>query len=283
MTTSVVALSKRGWLWLFNPISIARHLWAQRGLIVQMTRREIGQRYRGSLLGVAWSLIVPLCTLAIYTFVFSGIFQSRWRVGSDSLGEYALTLFAGLTAYNVFAEVTTRAPTLVLANPNLVKKVVFPLEILPVVQLGASLFNCLVSISLLLIANLALMGTISVSLWLVPLAFVPLVLLVLGAAWFLAALGVYVRDIAQAIGIAVQLVLFISPVMYPLTAVPEVYRGWFVLNPLTTILNGFRETLLWGQPLDWAAWASVSALMALVAIAGFAWFCKAKNGFADVM
>ncbi len=284
MTKSQTRDLKLSWWELLNPLQIATHLYRQHDLIRQMTRREISQRYRGSLLGLAWSLIVPLTSLAIYTFVFSGIFQSNWRPGaSASTGEYALTLFAGLTAFNLFSEMMGRAPLLILAVPNLVKKVLFPLEILPLVQIGASLLTSIFSIGVLVLAGILFTQSISTTLWMLPLAFVPLLFLTLGVGWFLSALGVYVRDISQGIGIVTQILLFLSPVMYPTSAVPENLRSVFYINPLTTVLDGFRATLLWGQPLDWPNWGLWVVVSFVWAVLAYAWFMKMKPGFADVM
>lgn len=273
----------RAWQ-LLNPISIVRHLWRYRDLIVQMVRREVGQRYRGSYLGVLWSLITPLLMLAIYTFVFSTVFKARWRTDVETPpAEFALTLFAGLTAFNIFSEVVGRAPTLILAVPNYVKKVVFPLEILPVVALGTALVNSLISVVLLLIGSLVLLGNFSTTVVLLPFAYLPLILLCLGLGWFLASLGVYVRDIGQGIGLVVQMLFFLSPVFYPATAVPEFLQSVFDFNPLTAILAGFRQTLLWGQMLEWPSWMLWTLLTSLLAVFGYAWFVRTKKGFADVM
>lgn len=276
-------LVRRAWH-LLNPFTILRHLWWHRELIQQLVRREVGQRYRGSYLGVLWSFITPLLMLMIYTFVFSLIFKARWRVDVETPPtEFALTLFAGLAAFNVFSEVVSRAPNLILAVPNYVKKVVFPLEILPVVALGTALVNSFISVGLLLAGSLLLLGYISPTVMLLPLAYVPLVLLTLGLGWLLASLGVYVRDIGQGIGVVVQMLFFISPVFYPASLVPAFLQGVFFLNPLTSILTSFRETLLWGQVPDRAAWAIWTALTAVLAVLGYAWFIKTKKGFADVM
>jgi len=160
---------------------------------------------------------------------------------------------------------------------------VFPLEILPVVQLGATLATTAISLVALLVVNGVLTRTVSATLWLLPLTFVPLVLLALGISWFFASLGVYVRDLGQGVGLLTQVLLFLSPVMYPTTAIPEAFRVWFNLNPLTSILNDFRATLLWGQVLDWPLWMVWFVVSALVAWLGYAWFIKTKPGFADVM
>jgi lipopolysaccharide transport system permease protein len=281
--TSVPRLAFRAWQ-LYNPLAILRNLWHHRDLIQQMTRREVGQRYRGSYLGVLWSFITPLVMLLIYTFVFSVIFKARWRVEVETPpAEFALTLFAGLAAFNVFSEVVSRAPTLIVSVPNYVKKVVFPLEILPVVVLGSALVNSLISVGLLLVGALLFLGTVSATVLLLPLVYVPLIFLCLGLGWFLASLGVYIRDVGQGIGLTVQMLFFLSPVFFPPSAAPEFLRPVFYLNPLTVILTGFRETLLWGQVLDWLPWAVWTTLTALLAVAGYAWFIRTKKGFADVL
>lgn len=266
----------------FDPV---RNLWQRRELIGQLIRRELSLRYRGSYLGLLWSFIVPLLMLLIYTFVFSAIFEARWGQGSGEMrvGEFALTLFAGLTPFNLFSEIMNRSPHLILAVPNYVKKVVFPLEALPVVAVGSALFHSLISIGILVAGTRLVLGFFSPTLFLLPLAYLPLLLLTLGLSWFLASLGVYIRDIGQGIGVAVQMLFFLSPILYSVDAVPEQYRIWLYLNPLTTVLSGFRRTLLWQEPLAWSAWAAWTMLAALVAWLGYVWFMKTKKGFADVL
>ncbi len=261
------------------------NLWSHRDLIWQLIKREVGQRYRGSYLGVLWSFVVPLMMLGVYTFVFSVVLKARWSPdpGPEPVGVFALTLFAGLIPFNVFSEVMSRSPSLILGVPNYVKKVVFPLEILPVVALGSALANSLVSIGVLLLGNVVFMRSISSTVILLPLAYLPLILLCLGLSWFLASLGVYVRDIGQAIGVVVQALFFISPIFYPPIAVPETVRIMVYINPLTTILSGFRRTLLWDAPLPWAPWAGWTIISAVLAGLGYFWFMKTKRGFADVI
>ena len=268
-----------------DPFKMVANLWQHRNLLRQMVRREVSQRYRGSYLGVLWSFIVPLMMMAVYTFVFAVVFKMRWRADSASstTGEFAMTLFAGLTAFNLFAEVINKAPGLVLAVPNYVKRVIFPLEILPVVAVGSALINSLISALLVLIGNLLLAHTVSPTCLLLPLAYVPLVLLSLGLGWFLASLGVYIRDMIHATGIIVQILFFLSPVFYPVSAVPERLRFVFELNPLTAILDCFRRVLLWGQVPDWQSWGLWTLGSAVVCVLGYSWFASTKQGFADVI
>jgi lipopolysaccharide transport system permease protein len=270
---------------LINPISMVRQLWGHRDLTWQLIRREVGQRYRGSYLGILWSFATPIFMLAVYTFVFSGIFKVRWVNSAEAtpLGEFALILFAGLIPFNVFSEVILRSPNLILSVPNYVKKVVFPLEILPVVALGSSIVSSLISVSVLLAAIGLLLGSISWSLILLPLAYLPLILLTLAAGWLLASLGVYLRDIGQGIGIATQALFFISPIFYPPTAIPEPYRFLVYLNPLTPILGNFRSALLGQGEFNWGLWLGWTVLGGVLAWLGYVWFMKTRKGFADVL
>ena len=285
MTDSATPSSTRyGLRQLLSPIHIFRNLWRQRDLITQMVRREISHRYRGSYLGAAWSLLTPLLMLLVYTFVFSIVFKARWRAGSETpMGEFALTVFAGLAAFNLFSEVATRAPSLILVVPNYVKKVAFPLEILPVVALGSALINSFIIVGLVFIGNLLVLQQISPTIFWLPLMYVPLALLCLSVGWFLASLGVYIRDIGQSIGVIVQILFFLSCIFYPLSAVPEPYRSILRFNPLAAILTDFRQVLLWGESPDWFVWALWTLLMFGLAVLGYGWFMKTKKGFADVM
>lgn len=258
-------------------------LWCHRDLIRQMTWREVMGRYRGSAMGLAWSFFNPVLMLVVYTFVFSGIFKARWGGAQGSHGEFALVLFVGMIVHALFAEVLNRAPGLILGNANYVKKVVFPLEILPVTTLGAALFHALVSIAVLLIACLMLTGSLHWTALLVPLVLAPLAILTLGLAWFLASIGVYVRDVGQSIGIVTTVMMFLAPVFYPVTALPEEFRGWMMLNPLTFVIEQSRLVLIWGGMPDWSGLAVYFAAAVLVAWLGHAWFQKTRKGFADVL
>ena len=284
-TNKAVSLASKFGQWrLLHPFIMLHSLWNYRDLIRQLIKREVGQRYRGSYLGVLWSFITPLIMLLIYTFVFSVIFKSSWQPGKETpVGEFALTLFAGLAAFNLFSEVINRAPTLILTVPNYVKKVVFPLEILPVVAVGSALVNSLITVGLVVIGSILFEGRVSPTILLFPLSYIPLCLLSLGAGWFLASLGVYVRDISQGISILVQMLFFLSPVFYPVAAVPEPFRSMISINPLTLVLTEFRQTLLWGEMIDLQAWGLWVAFTVVLAVLGYTWFMKTKKGFADVM
>lgn len=263
---------------------LARSLWKNRQLIVQMTRREVVGRYRGSALGLLWSFFHPVFMLAVYTFVFSVVFKARWGIGGEeSRTQFAILLFTGMIVHGLFAEVLNRAPTLLLSNVNYVKKVVFPIEILPVVTMGAALFHSLVSLGVLLAAFALFNGYLNWTAIFVPLVFLPLVILTLGCAWMLASLGVFLRDVGQTIGLVTTVMMFLSPVFYPISALPENLRPWIMANPLAFIIEQARDVLVWGHLPDWTGLGIYMLIASAVAWAGYAWFQKTRKGFADVL
>ncbi|MHB8204728.1 MAG: ABC transporter permease [Desulfomonilaceae bacterium] len=267
-----------------NPVTMARNLYRHRSLIKQFAWRDFVSRYKGSFLGVFWSFITPLMMLAVYAFVFSVIFKSKWNAKTDqSQIDFALTLFCGLTVFNIFAEAVTRAPALILGYPNYVKKVVFPLEVLPVAALGTSILNAVVSIAILLVAQLIVSQTISMTIMLFPLVLIPLCAATLGITWFLSSLGVFIRDIGQAVGVLVTMLLFVSGVFFPPTAVPKEFDFLVQLNPLVSILEESRRTLMWGLFPNWEWLASACIGSIIIMLLGYAWFMRTKKAFADVI
>ena len=259
-------------------------LWVNRQLIWQLTRREIVGRYRGSLMGLAWSFFNPVLMLIVYTFVFSVVFKARWGVsGEESRADFAIVLFTGMIVFGLFAEIVSRAPGLIVSNVNYVKKVVFPLEILPWVSLGSVLFHSLVSLAILLLFQLVINRSLPWTIIFFPLVLLPLIFAGLGVAWFLAATGVYVRDIGQITGVFITVLLFLSAVFYPVSALPEAYQFWLRLNPLVLIITESRKVLIFGDLPDWFS-LGVALLAGLsIALAGFWWFQKTRKGFADVL
>lgn len=258
-------------------------LWAHRELVWQLTLRDVAGRYRGSALGLLWSLFTPLLMLAVYTFVFGVVFQARWGQTPLDKGELAATLFTGLIIHGFFAECVNKAPSLIISHANYVKKVRFPLEILPWVSLGSALFHLGTSLLILLLFQVLMGHPLHWTLLLLPLVITPLALLVLGAAWFLAAIGVYLRDVGQAIGLFSTAMLFLSPIFYPLSAVPEPIRPWLLLNPLTFIIEQARLLVIVGGLPDWRGLALYTTFALLAAWLGFRFFNKARRGFADVI
>ena len=267
-----------------SPMALFISFWQNRQLIWQLTRRDIAARYRGSVIGLAWSFITPLLMLAVYTFVFSVVFKSRWGTGgNESRADFAIILFAGLIVFGIFSEVVNRAPRQIVSNANYVKKVVFPLEILSWVSLGSVLFHSLVSLVVLLLAQLIINRFIPWTVVFFPLVLLPLLLASLGVTWFLAALGVYIRDIGQITTVFTTVLMFLSAIFYPLSALPESYQSWLRLNPLAVIIAESRKSLILGSMPDWP-WLGISFVIgSLIAFTGFWWFQKTRNGFADVL
>jgi len=265
-------------------IALAKSLWRNRQLISQMTKREVVGRYKGSAMGLAWSFFNPVFMLTVYTFVFSVVFKARWGIGGDdSKTLFAVVLFVGMIVHGLFAEVLNRAPTLIISNANYVKKVVFPLEILPVITMAAALFHSLISLSVLLIAFVIFNGYLHWTAFFIPFVLLPFIIFTLGLAWILAAIGVYLRDIGQLIGMVTTVILFLSPVFYPLTALPEKYIPFIMANPLTFIIQQAREVLIWGHLPDLIGLSIYSVVAVLVAWLGYTLFQKTRKGFADVL
>ncbi len=266
-----------------SPREMAASVWRNRSLIRVLVKREVLGRYRGSALGILWSFFNPVFMLAVYTFVFSVVFKARWSTSSDSKTEFALVLFAGLLIFNLFSECISRAPGLILANVNYVKKVIFPLEILPWVSLGSAIFHTLISFVVWLLFYLAFFGIPKITLLLFPIVLIPLILFTIGVSWLLAALGVYLRDVSQLINMVVTVLMFLSPIFYPVSSLPEKYQVIIHLNPLTLVIEQARDVMMWGNlinPLVYIIYVSTSSVVAWL---GFVWFQKTRKGFADVL
>jgi lipopolysaccharide transport system permease protein len=266
-----------------DPQYVFKSLWQYRALILQMIRREVIGRYRGSLLGILWSFFNPILMLAVYTFVFSVVFQARWGEGTGSKTEFAIILFAGLIVYSLFAECLNRAPGLILSNVNFVKKVVFPLEILPWVALGATLFHAAISIGVLLLFFGLVNFYLNWTAVLLPLVLLPLAILTMGLSWFLASIGVYLRDVGQTVGIVTTVMLFLSPIFYPVSALPEAYQPLLQINPLSFIIEQAREVIVWGRAPNWLGLGIYFLCSVFIAWLGLSWFQKTRRGFADVL
>lgn len=267
-----------------SPLALISNIWQKRRLIFQMTRREVIGRYKGSMMGLLWSFLNPLFMLAVYTFVFSVVFKARWTSSAEeSKGDFAILLFSGLIVHGLFSEVLNRAPSLILANVNYVKKVVFPLEILPIVSMCTALFHSGVSLTVLLGAIFLMDGNLSLTMLYLPLVVLPYIIFVQGLAWILASLGVYLRDVGQTIGIVTTVMLFLSPVFFPVSALPEDLRPLMLANPLTFIIEQVRDVLIWGRTPDWIGLGLYSLMALLTAWIGYAWFQRTRKGFADVL
>ncbi|MDG9667318.1 ABC transporter permease [Hahella sp. CR1] len=265
------------------PISIFFSIYKNWQLILQVTIQDVVGRYQGSFFGLAWSFFHPLLMLLVYTFVFSVVFQAKWGGAEQDKSQFALMLFVGLIVHAMFSEVLNRSPGIILSNVNYVKKVVFPLEILSVSALLASLFHCLISLFVLLVAIYVVNGSVHLTAPLVIVVLFPLAVLALGCSWVLSSLGVYVRDIGQAVGIMTSVLLFLAPIFFPLNAMPQEYRAVIMLNPLTFVIEQCREVLIWGRMPDWYGLGIYFCMAFLVFFVGFYWFQKTRKGFADVL
>ena len=259
--------------------------WQHRHLMAQLVRRDVLGRYRGSLMGILWSFLTPALMLSVYTFVFSVVFQARWNVsagGGDKV-EFALILFSGLIVFNLFAECISQAPGLILSNTNYVKRVVFPLEILPLVSLGSALFHAGINLFVLLVALFITGHGVGWSVIAFPLVLFPFLFLILGLTWGLAASGVFLRDIGQMVGMAITVLMFLSPIFYPVSALPESVQGWLFMNPLAFIIEQTREIMVWNRWPNMGGLLIYTVLAVIVAWSGFFWFQKTRKGFADVL
>jgi len=271
--------TNKKWSPVYSLKAIARH----RNLVIQLSKREIVGRYKGSYLGLIWSFVTPIIMLIIYTFFFSVIFEAKWDQSSNNKLEFAMVLFCGLTAFTIFSEVISRAPTIISGNVNYVKKVVFPLEILPVTLLISSLVNFSINLGVLIVFLLVFYGGINWTVIFVPVVIFPLVLITLGLAWLVASLGVYFRDIGQIIGVVLSATMFLSPIFYSMSMLPEEYRFILHFNPLSYVIEDLRYVVIWGQLPNWN-WLILGTLIGIIMYTfGHAWFQRTKGGFSDVL
>lgn len=254
-----------------------------RSLTWEMTRREVLGRYRGASFGLLWSLISPFLLLWIYTFAFGTVMGGRWPEIESGKTHYSIVLFAGLIVHGFFAECLMRSPSLIVGNPNFVKRVVFPLDILPWPMIFSALFHVAMNVVVFIVLRFFMDQAFTWTIIFLPLVLAPLVLVGLGLAWFLASLSVYFRDIVQVTGVASMAFLFLSSAMMPIHSVPEKYRMVFLLNPLTFIIDQARVVMLWGGRPDWLGLLLYALGAAIFMYAGWAWFNATKRGFADVL
>lgn len=268
---------------LSDPTSPFRVLCRHFTLITRMAKRDVAGRYRGSFMGLMWSFFNPLLMLFIYTFVFGVIFKARWNSEVSGHFEFAIILFAGLNINTLFAECANRAPGLIIENTAFVKKVVFPLETLCWSTLGSALFHLLVSTGVLLVIGMFVRGFIPWTVVLFPVVVMVFVPFVLGVMWLLASLGVFLRDLKQAIGIITTALLFLAPILYPITFIPPAYRIWVYANPLTVIVMASQDVLIWGKQPEWVLLGIYGFMSCLFAWVAFAWFERSRKGFADVL
>ncbi len=269
---------------LLNPLTALRHLYRSRDLLQQLIKREIQVRYRGSMFGLFWVFATPLFMLAVYTFVFSVVFKARWGTQPDqSKVNFALTMFCGLAVFNIFGESLNAATKTITGNPNYVKRVVFPLEVLPVAAMLSALFFGLIWMAILVIGVVAFMHPPGITIICVPLVILPLLLFTCGFSWLLASLAVYFRDLVHAVSILLHMLFFMTPIFYSIEMVPPAFQRWLRINPMADIVENTRAILIFGHWPNWAALGLLTVGSLVVFQLGYAWFMKTKGGFADVL
>jgi homopolymeric O-antigen transport system permease protein len=255
---------------------------ARADLIFSFAKRDLLGRYKGSALGIAWAVLTPVVMIAIFTFIFAGIFGARFGAG-DSHWDYALYLFCGLLPWTMFQETVQQSSNTIVTNANLVKRVVFPLETLPAAQAFAALGNQLFATIALLIATVVIRQNLQLTaLWL-PVLLIPQLLLALGAAWLIASLGVFLRDIAQGITLLLMAWMYLTPIIYPESIVPERFRWFIGVNPFTSLVRSYRRVFLDGLAPDWRGLLYFSLVALVVFVFGYWWFARTRKNFADVI
>ena len=259
--------------------SLVKH----RFVIGQLSRRAILGRYRGTVLGLFWSLFTPLVMLGVYTFVFGKVLEVRWPDQGGGSLEFAAILFSGMIIHGILAECLTQASTLIASNPQYVKKVVFPLEALPWVTVISAFFQGLISTGVLVAYLLIVNGSLPGTAILFPLPLFSLTLVCIGIGWLIAATAVFLKDIAQLTGILSTILFFMAPILYPKTALPEGFQNILYLNPITFVIEQFRSVVLWGEMPDWSGLAIYTAVALIFCWGSLVWFQRSRRGFADVL
>lgn len=268
----------------FSPVFFVRILINNKALLKQLVLRNISLRYKGSLLGFLWTFLIPLIMLSVYTFIFSVVFKSRWNVDAgDNRGSFAIIMFCGISMYNMFSESISSSCSAIVGNPNFVKKVIFPLELLPLAQTISSFIVGLVWFLLVFLGTVFIFGKVGFTMLILPLVLLPLFLFSLGFSYFVASISVYIRDTQYIVGVVLQVLFFMTPVFYPIQAVPEKFRFVLQLNPLAVLIEQARNVFLFGNYPDWSQLGIVFLVSYIVFQLGFIWFMKIRKGFADVL
>jgi len=266
-----------------SPKFIIQSIFNHHELIWTMIKREIISRYRGSVFGLFWSFFNPLAMLLVYLFVFNIVLKTRFNENSETKAEFALVVFAGITVFIFFSEIVTRSPSLILSNVNFVKKLVFPLEILTYIVTGTALFQILINMVILLIANLFIYKSLPWTLVFFPVILLVLIPFCLGLSWMLASLGTFIRDIGHVVVVSTQILMFMTPIFYPVDAIPEGFRYYIKLNPLTLIVSEMRSIAIYGNLPNWEGILIYGVFGWFIAWIGFYWFQKTRNGFSNVL
>lgn len=263
-------------------MSLTQRIWSRRHVFWELTKRDVEGRYSGSFLGLLWSFFNPLLMLAVYTLSFRVFLGMRWP-NISSGADFSLMIFCGMIVHSMMAECLMRGPGVIVSQSNLVKRVVFPLSILPCVMVASTLFNALLTVLVLLIFVLITQHGLHASVLYLPILYAPYVLLLCGVSWLMASLGVFVRDVSQVAAVLTSLLMFLSPVFYPASTLHEPYRQWLAYNPLTLMIEQTRRVVLFGHSPDWHALGIYSLVAFAVLLLGYVWFQRTRDGFADVL
>jgi lipopolysaccharide transport system permease protein len=259
-------------------------IWEQRRLCAVLVRQDLQARYVGSVLGGLWTLLLPLLMLAVYTLVFGQILQTKWpQAQTSSSSEFVATLLAGMMVVSLFVEVGSRATGLLQGHANLIKKVRFPIQLLPVMLVCVALVNTMISALLLAVLQVLALGSLHNTWWALPLILLPVVLLSMACAWWVSATVLYVRDVIPLVQTGLSALFFLTPVFYPLSAVPKAWQQWLALNPLALAVEQTRAALIYGVQPDWLHWTVSLATAMVLALLGLWWFERLREGFADVL
>ncbi|AYZ68380.1 ABC transporter permease [Burkholderia multivorans] len=264
-------------------LSFLRVPFKNRYLLTELIKRDISIRYRGSLMGIMWAVVNPLLMLVVYTFFFSVVFKARWSTAGDSKGDFAMLLFCGLLVFNFLGECLNRSPALILSNSNYVKKVVFPLEVLPWVVVGSALFHAVIGFGVWFSFFVVVKGYLHWTSMLLPVVLLPIIFFAAGFSWLLSSFGVYLRDIGQFVTILTAVLPFTSPIFFPITALPENFQVLMYINPLTVVIDQVRSVLFFGVVPSGVEYVVYLAISLIFAFLCFVWFQKTRRGFADVM
>ncbi|ENM5843774.1 ABC transporter permease [Vibrio mimicus] len=252
-------------------------------LLKQLMIRDFTSRYKSGALGLAWAMINPLLMLGLYSFVFVAVFQMRWGVNDTSGHNFVLLLFTGILVHGLFSEFVVRAPNLITSNPSYVKKVVFPLELIPLTPILGAIVNFCLGLTLVLIMQFWINGEFSLYVLLIPIIILPFIILLIGVSYIFSSLGVYFRDLSQISGLISTIAIFASPVLFPMENVPDAYRNLLYLNPITLVVEQLREVIVLGQLPNLVNLTIYSGISISILIVGIFWFKIVKKGFSDVL
>ncbi|MCP5043881.1 MAG: ABC transporter permease [bacterium] len=270
-------------MFVLRPFAFLESGYRHRALISRLAWRRLQTRYRGSVMGAVWLFLQPILLLGIYTLVFSLLFEARWGQTLAGRGEFGLFLFSGVLLYSIFSECVNEAPGLMLKHEPYIVQIRFPIEILPWVSLASSLYLFFFGSAVLLVFHLLVLGVPPASWLILPVVLVPIALFTLGVTWFVSSVGVYFRDLSQLTVMFTTALLFLSPVFYPASRIPESLRTMYDLNPFAVLLEASKHLLFFGDAPNWGGLALVGLVSFVVAVLGHAWFMHSKRGFADVV